>query len=218
MNKPYKSLLTSSKIIILASFLGPVSVLITQMIHPMPIWSGADQFIEHYHKSHSISIFFGFLLLYGFVRFIAASFSLREKINMDSLVAALIFTSIYAAFTGFNYVVNTSYIPHVFDEFKEATTIFSMSNPKSLCWSLEMYGYGFLGLASLLIAPNFKEYSSIFLLLRINGYISILGAALTFFSLSWVLSTLGMVFYIGWNVLIITIMLLVIIKFEKKRK
>lgn len=210
----HSALIVSCVIVIIATILGPLSVIIVQWIEPLPAWNGINQYISEYHKIHSISILFGFVLLIGFVKFIAASISLEKKDQSGHLTAAIIYTAIYGTLAGFNYIVNSSYIHHVFEEYLEFVEILSMNNPKSICWSLEMYSYGFLGLATYSIAPVFRSSMTIVNMLKINGMLSIAGALITFFKLSWVLSPIGMIAYIGWNIFIVVTMVLIINKYK----
>lgn len=213
MNTIEKSLIKSAIIIIVSSVLGPLFVWIANLVSPMPSWSGVDAFILHYSFIHSVSTLFGFPLLYGFVIFISSVFSLnkREELKIN-LIAAVIFTGIYGTLVTFNYIANSTYIGQVLNDYKGTVAILTMSNPKSICWALEMFGYGFLGIATYLVAPVFHKQRPIELLLKANGAISVLGAFITFLNLSWVLTPVGMFFYISWNVLIIVTMVFVLIK------
>ena len=180
----------------------------------MPPWSDVNHFVSAYHKIHSISILFGFVLLIGFVKFIAASISLDPKIRNGHVTSAIIYTAIYGTLAGFNYIVNSSYVHHIFEENLEIVEILTMNNPKSICWSIEMYSYGFLGLATYNIAHLFRESKTIVVMLKTNGILSIAGALLTFFNLSWVLSPFGLIAYVAWNLFIVAIMLLIINKYR----
>jgi len=210
------NLKVSCLIVIIATVLGPLSVLIVQWFEPLPPWNGINQYVSSYHKVHSISILFGFVLLIGFVKFIAASISLGEKDQKGHLTAAIIYTAIYGTLAGFNYIVNSSYIHHVFNENLDVVEILTMNNPKSICWSIEMYSYGFLGLATYSIAPVFRASATIVNMLKINGIASVAGALVTFFKLSWVLSPVGMIAYIGWNIFIVLTMVLIIRKYKSE--
>ena len=73
------------------------------------------------------------------------------------------------------------------------------------CW------YYILWLIVPLIKGKIIKYLIIF-----NGIISVLGAVITYIDLSFPLGTVfGMISYILWNILIIVIMILVLLKYKK---
>ena len=85
-----------------------------------------------------------------------------------------------------------------------------MNNPRSLCWAIEMFAYAILGAVTWLVAPAFREERAIALLLRANGVAS---AGVTLFDLAWVLTPVGLGFYVAWNLLVVAIMVLVVRRF-----
>lgn len=84
-----------------------------------------------------------------------------------------------------------------------------MANPLSLAWSIEMWGYAFLGIATWLWAPYYKERSKATAnLLVLNGIVSIATAIISLADLGWVMTIAGLVGYMSWNVLMIVLMIL----------
>jgi hypothetical protein len=81
-----------------------------------------------------------------------------------------------------------------------------MSNPASLAWALEMWGYGVLGVATWLMAPVFagrgleRWTRTTFVL---NGVASVFGALATAIVPSWALTTAGIVSFVAWNGLVL---------------
>jgi Na+/alanine symporter len=84
-----------------------------------------------------------------------------------------------------------------------------MANPRSLCWAIELFAYGVLGMVTWLVAPTFREERAVALLLRANGVVSVACAAVALFDLTWVQSPIGLAFYAAWNLLVVVLMVLV---------
>jgi hypothetical protein len=67
---------------------------------------------------------------------------------------------------------------------------FAVTNPASLFWALEMWGYGFLGLGIWLASSEFSNSGierAAKLVFAANGVVSVVGALTTGFYLEWVL-------------------------------
>lgn len=82
-----------------------------------------------------------------------------------------------------------------------------------------MWGYAFLGLATGFAAPAFRRNRlerSTANLFVFNGVISVLGAIVTSARLDWVLTTPGLVSYVGWNVLMMIISVLAATAFRRR--
>jgi hypothetical protein len=85
-----------------------------------------------------------------------------------------------------------------------------MANPSSFCWANEMWGYGFLGVATWLMSVYYVNRQRwIQYLLIANGVISIIGVAWTIKDIFWVLTTTGLVAYAIWNILMIVLTILI---------
>ncbi|MES1205363.1 MAG: hypothetical protein ABUS79_05450 [Pseudomonadota bacterium] len=73
--------------------------------------------------------------------------------------AAQVFTAVFAAFILFNYAVQTTFVPELARHYDAADArilaALTMSNPRSLAWAIEMWGWGFLGVATWLVSPVF---------------------------------------------------------------
>ena len=82
----------------------------------------------------------------------------------------------------------------------------SMSSPSSICWAIEMFGYGFLGLASLCVVPALPDRGVDRIgrvLLAANAVLSVTGAVLTARDARWVLTRAGLAAFAAWNVVIL---------------
>jgi hypothetical protein len=116
--------------------------------------------------------------------------------------------SIGASFVIFNYVTQTTFVPAVVNaytsELGPVLTTLSMSNPNSLPWALEMWGYGLMGLGTWFAAGFFgtsrleRIAKTLFI---VNGVLSVFGAVIASIDLGGVFSTAGLVGYVIWNVL-----------------
>lgn len=222
-NSQINRLLSISAVITIIGILfsGPVGVLITSMLHPQPVWQGAEIFAGNYHPVQILPFVFGFIMLLGFVLFISAAIRLANtEIKKTYGTMAVIFASAYVITIGMNYIIQAAYIPAIIAENKELAGLLTMANPSSFSWILEMFGYGFLGASGWLVAPLFEgntKTNSIRYLLILNGIVSVVGAIITAVDVEWVLSTSGIISYVAWNLLIIIIMILVFLQFKTKK-
>ena len=187
---------------------GPPGVFGMGLLSPQPQWAGVEGFVQHFHRMQTLPYAAGILLVGGFLMLVAQLHQLAPSLKRGSTSAALVFAAIGGAFIFFNYVSQTTYVPALVEasdrsRWPEIAT-FSMANPVSLVWSLEMWGYGFLGVASWLTAsvfdgPGVERAARV--LFRANGIASVLGALLAMADLSRLLSLPGLVVYLLWNVL-----------------
>lgn len=125
--------------------------------------------------------------------------------------------AIFGSLLSLNYIIQVVYIPNALDQNDAILSLLTMANPKSLAWAIEMFGYGILGLATIVVAPLFSNrgiQKIIKWLLVFNGVTSIGGTVAIAFDLSGVLSAPALIGYYMWNALIVIIMLLVIIQFR----
>ena len=218
-----QKLLLISAIIVIAGILfsGPIGILLT-FIKPQPAWKNSETFAANFHFVQTIPYIFGFILLTGFTFFISTSFRLASTGTQKIFrIAANIFTAVYAALVGLNYAIQIGLVPALVISNEQLAGLFTMANPNSIGWTLEMFGYGFLGGATILIAPVFRKGLRLTLiryLLIANGVISILGAAATAFGTSWLMAWPGIVSVVVWNILILVIMVLVIVEVYKTKK
>lgn len=217
-----QKLLLASAIITIAGILlsGPIGVLLT-LIKPQPQWQDEITFVANYHYVQTLPYVFGFILIIGFTLFISTSFRLASTGTQKIFrIAANIFTAVYVSFVGLNYAIQIAIVPALVYKQPSLAAFLTMANSSSLGWILEMFGYGFLGVATILISPVFRKglrMKLIRYLLIANGVISILGAAATAFGNSWLMEWPGIVSVIVWNILILVIMSLVIIEIYKTR-
>lgn len=220
-NANQKMLFTSAIIVITGILLsGPIGVLLSQ-IKPQPAWKNSETFAANFHFVQTLPYIFGFILLAGFTFFISTSFRLASTGTQKILrIAANIFTAVYVALVGLNYAIQIGLVPALLKSNVQLTGLFTMANPNSIGWTLEIFGYGFLGAATILIAPVFRKglrMKLIRYLLIANGVISILGAAAMTLGTQWLMAWPGIVSVVVWNILILVIMVLVIVELYKAK-
>jgi hypothetical protein len=189
---------------------GPVAMAIVQATHPQPSWRGAEAFVDAYHPVQLLPFAAGLFLVGGLVVMIAGLVPAARPEQRGRAAAALAFASIFAALIFLNYVVQTTFVPAIAAGFTPVDApvlaAFTMANPGSLAWGLEMWGYGFLGVATWLAAPlvdGGRLGRAAAWMFVANGVISVAGALATAASPGWVLTTAGYVAFAGWNVLIV---------------
>jgi hypothetical protein len=185
---------------------GPVAMMIVSRSAPQPAWESAEAFARHYAPIQALPYVLGFLLLAGFVWFIAGCFAIAAVTLRVRATAAVVFTAIYAAMVFTNYTLQVGYVPRVLGESPAVAAAITMANPSSLGWFLEMFGYAAVGVATWLVAPAFGGSArgvTIRWLLIANGVVSVIGALCTALFDRWVFSTAGFVSFAGWNLLVI---------------
>lgn len=199
-------------------FSGPLGLFISNLVQAQPSWENAEVFILHYHPIQRLTFLFGFIMILGFVMFISAIGQLADnQVKKVYSGMAIIFAAVYVVIIGLNYTLQVAYIPAVMHLNPEVAGMLTMVNPMSVSWVLEMFGYAFLGLSVWFLVPlleGSKRTGTIRVLMILNGIVSILGAIITVFNISWVLSTAGLISYLVWNLLILIIMVLVILEFK----
>jgi len=197
---------------------GPISLALVTL-HPQPIWQGAEAFARAYHPIQTIPYFTGFLLVGGALALIAALQAIAPPELRARASMALAFAAVSAALVVFNYVVQTTFLPALARSYVPADApviaAFSLSNPRSLGWGLEMWGYAVLGVATWLIAPVLADGSRVgratAALFVANGPVSIVGAVWTALEPGWVMTTMGIALFGAWNLLVVAMLALAIV-------
>jgi hypothetical protein len=202
---------------------GPIALAVLGMTHPQPAWAGVEAFVSAYHPIQALPFFLGFLLVGGFVALMGSLHSIARDDHKPRTATALVFTAAFSALVFLNYVIQTTFVPALSTNFDASNApiiaALTMSNPKSLGWGLEMWGYGLLGVATWLAAPVFdgsrleRAASWAF---AMNGPVSILPAIWTAFDPGWELSALGMLSFGAWNMLVIIMSVLAFIAFRRR--
>src|SRR5690349_7669426 len=150
----------------LAGFIlsGPVGFLTVILLKPQPEWTSPAVFVANYHWIQNLPYYFGFLLVGGMAMVAAGHYlnSAQSDTRVRfALLLSVLSTSVFAALITFNYICQTTYIHNLAVQYSPANDIgiamFSMVNPTSLCWAIEMWGYAILGIATLLLAAYYRK-------------------------------------------------------------
>jgi hypothetical protein len=202
---------------------GPVGALVSMAVAPQPAWQGPELFAERYHPIQLLPYGFGFVLVGGFVVLHAALVEAVDAARRPFAMAALGFAAVFATLIGFNDVAQIAVVPTLRDEpwAGALVSVLSMSNPSSLAWSVEMFGYGFLGIASLFAIPCFtgpgRLAHATVMLLVINGGSGVLGALATAIDPAWALTITGVAAYVVWNAAVLALAIAVALTFKRWR-
>jgi MFS family permease len=202
---------------------GPLALWVLGASHAQPAWQDARTFAANYHSLQALPFFLGLLLVAGFVVLIASLHTLASASLRPRTQSAVIFTSVFAALVLFNYALQTTFVPGLVVMRDSANdpllAALTMTNPRSLGWTLEMWGYGWLGVATWLVAPVFHgaglERAARWAFVA-NGPLSVVGALWTALQPGWVMTTPGMVAFAAWNVLVVAMAALAMALFRAR--
>lgn len=196
---------------------GPLLVWVVQLVTPQPPWTDPMTFARHYHWIQSLPYWAGFILIGGNTLFVVASARLLNTRETAFYSLALIFTTVYATLAAFNYIIQTGFIPVAVKSPSMEFAVFSMENPNSFSWTIEMFAYAILGIALWLIAPGFKGPGLMALIRRLiifDAVVSILGVGIVVAFPGGMLDSGAFVGYVSWNGLVATIAILILYVFR----
>jgi hypothetical protein len=202
---------------------GPVALAVLAATSPQPAWRGVDAFVAAYRPLQALPFFLGFFLVGGFLSLLATLHVVAREEHKARTAIALVFTAAFAALVFSNYVLQTTLVPALVADYTEGNASLlaavTMSNPKSLGWALEMWGYGLLGVATWLAAPVFDgsrlERAAAWAFVA-NGPASIVSALWTAFAPGWELTAVGLVSFGVWNLLVVLMTALAFCVFRQR--
>lgn len=215
MQPDYHKMIGRGSVIALLGYLfsGPLGYGAIRLLHPQPAWTSAEVLVNHYHWTQDLPFYFGFLLIGGMLIVTTGHFLRAENEDRGYALLSLVFTIVFASLIFFNYFVQITFVRNLIldyrPEYDKTLTEFSMVNPMSMSWGIEMWGYGILGVAMWFLAPLYGGQGWIRLLLIANGVISCAGGIVTAINQRWVLTAAGFISYAGWNIVIIALMLMI---------
>lgn len=215
----YNKLISYGSLVALIGFItsGPLGFLMVKLTKPQPVWSSTSLFVANYHFVQDIPYYLGVLLIGGMLMIAVGhylNYTEEDKQVKFHLLLSLLWTTAFAALIFFNYICQTTFIRHLVLNYTPQNdsiiATFSMANPRSLSWAVEMWGYGILGVATWLMAGYYKEKNNLIRwLLILNGIVSIATIVFTIADINWVLTTTGLIAYMFWNVLMIVLMIMI---------
>jgi hypothetical protein len=189
---------------------GPVGVGFVHLIGPQPSWSGVDRFVASFHPIQILPYVFGLALVWGSAGVVVA-FTERTASRAARTIARLLVAA-FVTLISLNYILQTTFVPSLVRGYTPSSAAMiehlTMANPHSMGWALEMWGYGFLGVATWLVVPSAPETMlerACGRLLAANGMMSVIGAFGTMLRLEWVFSTVGFIAFATWNVLMLAL-------------
>jgi hypothetical protein len=193
-------------------FSGLIFPVLSLIFTPQPPWRDAALFAESFHPLQTATFFCGFFLVIGsLLTFIALYRTAREEKKLWAF-SGLVINVVFTAVVFLNYIIQTTYIPYLATTFPLETAtvlpVFTMANPGSFAWALEMYGWGGIGLSFLFMAPIFSQNKlerTLKILFIANGVSSVLSALITSYDMNWLFSSAGLVALVVWNVLVFVI-------------
>jgi len=202
---------------------GPLALLLVELVSPQPAWQGVEVFLAHYHPIQAAPFFAGFLLVGSYAALVAALHVLAPPRLRARTTTALLFTAAFVAVVVGNYIHQTTFVPALVQTHEPGNGVllsaFAMTNPFSLAWSLEMWGYALLGVATWLVAPVFagsrleRTTAGFFVA---NGIVSIAGGIWTAVAPGWVMTTPGLVAFALWNGLVFTMSALAVAALRRR--
>jgi hypothetical protein len=202
---------------------GPVAVALVSVTHPQPHWRDAELYAQSFHVVQSLPYLGGIVLVAALVLLISSLHAAARESARPAMNAALIFTGVFATFIFCNYVVQTTFLPPLarrYDSSNAAViSALSMSNPTSLAWGIEMWGWGFLGVATWLASRVFEGdgvQRAARLAFAANGPVSIVGALWTTVRPGWMITPVGLVAFTGWNVLLAVMAVLALLACRRR--
>ena len=196
---------------------GPVGLLVVGATKPQPPWSDAATFAAAWHPVQLLPYAFGFLLVTGMAGLLATLHVLAPSGLRPRTAPALVFAGAFTAVILVNYAIQTTFVPALVrgsgGEADALIATFTMANPSSLAWALEMWGYAALGMATWLVAPVLRDGGGragrwAAALFVVNGPASVGAAAATVLWPGWVLTAAGLVAFGVWNIVVVSMTLL----------
>jgi hypothetical protein len=204
---------------------GPVAVGLLSALGQSRPWQGAADFAQHYNPVQTVPYFAGFALVLGYVVLVAALYQLAGERDKSRCLVAVMLTAVFCTLIFFNYISQTTFVPALAraytPEYDGVIAAFSFANPRSLCWAIEMWGYGFLGLALWFAAPAFgldRLDRVIKGLIVANAVLSIAGGFITAWDLSWVMTLPGGALYVTWNVLVFALSACILVSLRRRQR
>ena len=193
-------------------FSGLVFPVLSTLLHPQPRWQNPELFIQSFHPLQTATFFCGYFLVIGsLLTFVALYFTSNQSKKIWAL-SALAINVVFTAVVFLNYIIQTTYVPYLAannpPETAAVLAVFSMANPGSFAWALEMYGWGGIGLSFIFMAfifENSKTERTLKILFLANGICSVASALMTSIDMNWLFSPAGFAALIIWNLLVLVI-------------
>jgi hypothetical protein len=203
-------------------FSGLVFPVLSLILTPQPPWRDAALFVESFHPLQTATFFCGYFLVIGSLLTFIVLYKTAPESRKIWALSGLVINVVFTAVVFLNYIIQTTYIPFLANNNPPETTtvlpVFTMANPGSFAWALEMYGWGGIGLSFIFMAfifENTKPEQTLKILFLVNGICSVASALMTSFDMNWLFSPAGLTALVVWNVLVFVIDIFLLQHFRK---
>lgn len=202
---------------------GPLALALVAAIHAQPSWSGAARFATEFHPVQLVPYLGGFLLVGASMWLVATLRVLTPFAHKSRATFAVALVAMFGALISLNYILQTTFVPSLVRPYRGENDLliaaFSMANPRSLAWSLEMWGYAVLGASTWAAAGVFdrtriERFAALSYVA--NGVTSIVGAIATICWPAWTLSLVGIVAFAAWNLLVVVMGVLTFVAMRRR--
>lgn len=206
-------------------FSGLVFPVLSLIFTPQPPWRDAALFVESFHPLQTATFFCGYFLVIGSLLTFIVLYKITPESRKIQALSGLVINVVFTTVVFLNYIIQTTYIPYLANNNPPETAtilpIFTMANPGSFAWALEMYGWGGIGLSFIFMAYIFQEgktAKTLKILFLANGICSVVSALMTSFDMNWLFSPAGFAALIIWNLLVLVIDFFLLQHFRKLKK
>jgi hypothetical protein len=179
---------------------------------PQPPWRDAAMFVDSFHPLQTATFFCGYFLVIGSLLTFIVLYKTATEDKKIWALSGLVINVVFTSVVFLNYIIQTTYIPYLANNNPPETAtilpVFTMANPGSFAWALEMYGWGGIGLSFIFMAFIFqydKPGKILRALFLANGISSVATAFLTSFDMNWLFSNAGLAALVVWNLLVFVI-------------
>jgi hypothetical protein len=198
---------------------GPVGSAVS-IFGSQPPWSDGQTYISHFRSIEQVPFWFGFLFVAAWIALFGRLTALAPESYRTRAIAMMAAATIYAAIISLNYTLQVAYVPLLVRMGDPTVAYLTMTNPASVGWALEMFGYGALGVACWLAAPLFggegARRRAIVVLMGANAVVNIGSAIATAVDVGWVMTPAGLTAYLSWNALVVATMAVVALEFRRR--
>lgn len=187
---------------------GPIAVALVEAVAPQPPWSGPEAFVAAWSPWQVVPYVAGFVLVGSLVALMVGAWVVAPPRHRPRATLALVLTGVFATMIVINYTLQVALVPSLVAGARAShgvlVEVFSMGNPTSLAWALEMIGYGVLGVATWIAAPVMADLGLRWAARAFvaNGVMSVAGAVWTALDPGWEPTTAGLVAFALWNVVL----------------
>ena len=193
-------------------FSGLVFPVLATLLHPQPRWQNPELFIQSFHPLQTATFFCGYFLVIGSLLTFISLYKIAPEEKKLWALSGLLINVVFTAVVFLNYIIQTTYVPYLAannpPETATVLAVFSMANPGSFAWALEMYGLGGIGLSFIIMAfifKNIKLERTLKIIFLTNGICSVSSALMTSIDMNWLFSPAGFASLIVWNSLVLVI-------------